>query len=130
MLHLSGKFELSKNSHYKIFQPKINCHFVCWSSMKDSTENKIALNDLHLIYLQNNTARFYNYSNSDEFEFKIKPVNKFGQPQWILFEAEMTQRMREDFEKIDVKIDESEVKIYIKRYQDGTLGWVPNTECE
>ena len=95
-------------------------------------ENEIALNDLHLLDLQNNTARFYNYSDPDSIicEFEIKQVNYFEQPQWILFEAEMTQQMREFFGKIDVKIDESEVKIYIKRYQDGTLGWVPNTECE
>ena len=94
-------------------------------------ENEIAPNDLHLLDLQNNTACFYNYSNPDAMQlkpFKIKPVN--NKPQWILLEAEMTQQMRKFFEKIDVKIDESEVKIYIKRYQDGTLGWVPNTECE
>ena len=107
---------------------------MCWSIPKDSTENKITLNDLYLIDIQNNTARFYNYLNPDviELDFKIKPVNNFGQPQWILFEAEMTQPMAEILKQKGLeKDDESdETKIYIELYKDGTVGWVPNTECK
>ena len=105
---------------------------MCWSITKDSTENEIALNDLYLLDLQNNTARFYNNFNPDarKLEFNIKPVRSIEDPELILFEAEMTEEMREFFEKIDVKKDEFEVKIYIKLYQDGTVGWVSNTECK
>ena len=120
-------------------------------------ENEIAPNDLHLLDLQNNTACFYNYSNPDaiEFEFKIKPVSCLGEPQIYVFEAEITQPMREFFEQIDVKMDRSEIdeseideyeidkyekdeserdesepKIHIVLVTDGTVGWVQYIECE
>ena len=135
MFHLSCKFELSKYSHYYIFQPKIKCNFVCWPQPKDSTENKITLNDLYLIDIQNNTARFYNYSDPDamKFESKIKPVSSLVGPEWTLFEAEMTQPMAEIFEQNGMKKDaeSDETKIYISwNIEDGTVGWVPNTECK
>ena len=106
---------------------------MCWPKPKDPTENKITLNDLHLINIQDDTACFYNYANPEamEFEFKMKPVSSLGYPQYIQFEAEITQRMREFFEKIDVKIDKSdEAKIYIILNLGATVGLVPYFEFE
>ena len=88
------------------------------------------------MYLQDNTARFYDYSdpNSMKFEFKVKPVCYFDQQchsQSYLFEAEFTQRMQEFFEKIDVEIYEFVgSQIYIRLNPNGTVGWVPYIECE
>ena len=127
---------------------------MCWSITKDPRKNKITLKDLYLIEIQNNNARFYNFSNPEAMkyifgleyiQFKVKPVSSLEDPELILFEAEMLQPFFEAFfnmifernglekdNKFDEsdESDESEVKIYIQLYQDGTIGWVPNTECK
>ena len=88
------------------------------------------------MYLQDNTARFYDYTdpNSMAFEFKVKPVCYFDQQchsQSYFFEAEFTQRMQEFFEKIKVKTYEFVgSQIYIRLNPNGTVGWVPYIECE
>ena len=107
-------------------QTLTNQKYLCWSITEDSTEKKTALNNLLLLDLQIDTARFYNYSDPDEMKFElkpIKPVNELGYPEWIYLEAEMTQSMAKILKQKGMKKDDEsdETKIYIKLYPNGNL---------